>query len=349
MDGIEATRRICAAAARRPARSSSSPRSTSTSTSTTRCAPARAASCSRTCTAETLFEAVRVVAARRGAARAGGHAPPDRRVRAPAARVSPPHPTGSTRSRRARPRSSGSSPRASPTGDRRAARRQRRDGEDARQPRPAQARAARPGAGGGRRLRVRAGRTARLRCDEALSSFRTLSRSSSGLTIVNAQSSPARIRAVQSSEPTRMRSSVCPSRLGELGERCGKTPRRLLQRQVEQHLDLVAPRRARERAADVGDGIEVVGRRATAACFETAARRIRSTRNVRRSRRSWSYAARYQRPECTTSPCGLSSRCVSLAREGRVAGPQPQAPADRVRQQQHRPAGRRARRSARTS
>ena len=48
MDGIEATREICAGGEDGRA-SSSSPRSTSTSTSTTRCTPAQAGSCSRTC------------------------------------------------------------------------------------------------------------------------------------------------------------------------------------------------------------------------------------------------------------------------------------------------------------
>ena len=42
-----------------------------------------------------------------------------------------------------------------------------------------------------------------------------------------------------------------------------------------------------------------------------ATRDIRSTRNVRRSSRPWSNAARYHLPEWTTSPCGLSSRSLS--------------------------------------
>ena len=65
-------------------------------------------------------------------------------------------------------------------------------------------------------------------------------------------------------------------------------------------------------------------------------RRIRSTRNVRRSSRVWSWAARYQRPEWTTRPCGLSSRSDSLARKTCGRRSQPAAAADRVGEEQHR-------------
>ena len=50
---------------------------------------------------------------------------------------------------------------------------------------------------------------------------------------------------------------------------------------------------------------------ATAVSSVSATRDMRSTRNVRRSSRSWSCATRYHRPECTTRPCGLRWRSVS--------------------------------------
>ena len=72
----------------------------------------------------------------------------------------------------------------------------------------------------------------------ALRAPRTLARSSSGARIVKSQSSPASTPAIQSSEPTRMRSSVrspvCASSASVGGRRRGG----LVDRQVEQHLDL---------------------------------------------------------------------------------------------------------------
>ena len=51
---------------------------------------------------------------------------------------------------------------------------------------------------------------------------------------------------------------------------------------------------------------------------------------MRRSSRPWSYAARYQRPECTTRPCGLTSRVVSSPANARVAEAEAQPPSDRL-------------------
>ena len=65
-------------------------------------------------------------------------------------------------------------------------------------------------------------------------------------------------------------------------------------------------------------------------------RRIRSTRNVRRSSRRWSCAARYQRPEWTTRPCGLSSRRVSSPENARYVPANSAPPPDGVGQEEHR-------------
>ena len=75
------------------------------------------------------------------------------------------------------------------------------------------------------------------------------------------------------------------------------------------------------------DRVEALRRRDRRLLGRGARRVMRSTRNVRRSSRPWSYAARYQRPACTTRPCGLSSRRVALARERAVrAAHAPPAP-----------------------
>ena len=65
---------------------------------------APAASCSRTCRARRLIEAVRTVARRRRAARAGDHAPADRALRAPGRRRAAAPPPALERADRARAR-----------------------------------------------------------------------------------------------------------------------------------------------------------------------------------------------------------------------------------------------------
>ena len=142
-------------------------------------------------------------------------------------------------------------------------------------------------------------------------SARMLVRSSSGPTIVKPQPRPARTLAAQSSEPTRIRSKRPVLGLDELGERRGNASRGLVERKVEQDLDLPAPgtcaratsRRTRRRRSPRAAW--------TAGSSDDAGGAIRSTLNVRRSSRPWSYAARYQRPVCTTRPSGLSSRLSS--------------------------------------
>ena len=82
MDGIEATRRIVAAAGRTRGRGSScSPRSTSTSTSTTRSSAGASGFLLKDVTAERLFDAVRVVAAGEALLAPDRHPAADRRVR----------------------------------------------------------------------------------------------------------------------------------------------------------------------------------------------------------------------------------------------------------------------------
>ena len=58
---------------------------------------------------------------------------------------------------------------------------------------------------------------------------------------------------------------------------------------------------------------------------------MRSTLNVRRSSRRWSYAARYQRPEWTTSPCAAQLAPRLVARERAVRPANSASPPDRRR------------------
>ena len=106
-------------------------------------------------------------------------------------------------------------------------------------------------------------------------SARMLARSSSGL---------GREAAAEAGEDARgpvERTDTDPAQasrilLDQLGERRGNTPRGFLEREVEQHLHLPAPRRACERRRDVGDGVEA-GRRRDGRLRGQAGRRIRST------------------------------------------------------------------------
>ena len=117
------------------------------------------------------------------------------------------------------------------------------------------------------------------------------------------------MRAIQSSELTRMCSSVPPSASASSASVAGR-------RRVASSSESSS-----STSTSCGQGVRASDRLmyaaasnpsggATAASFAIAARRIRSTRKVRRSSRPWSYAARYQRPEWTTRPCGLSARRV---------------------------------------
>ena len=76
--------------------------------------------------------------------------------------------------------------------------------------------------------------------------------------------------------------------------------------------------------------VEPVRGAAARGVVDVADRRIRSIRNVRRSSRRWSWAARYQRPAWTTSPYGLSSRRVRSPVERAVARPHAQPSPDRL-------------------
>ena len=122
----------------------------------------------------------------------------------------------------------------------------------------------------------------RLRPAQALAarrsaSSRTLVLSSSGSSTANVQPTPARTLAIHSSELTRIRSLVPPSASASSASVAGS--RRVAPRgEVEENDDLVPPRRPRG-AADVGDGVEPLGRR-NRLLRTSAGRRIRSTRNV---------------------------------------------------------------------
>ncbi len=139
---------------------SSSRPSTSTSTSTTRFTSGASGFLLKDVPAETLFEAVRVIAAGEALL-----APAiTRRLIAEFARLRPQpqtRPDGLGRAHAARDRDPGARRRRPvESRDRRPARAQRRDRQDPRQPRPAEAQAARPRAGGRRGLRVRSRRSA---------------------------------------------------------------------------------------------------------------------------------------------------------------------------------------------
>ena len=136
LDGLEATRRLLAADGERTAAAGrrSSRRSTSTSTSTPRCRPARAGSCSRTSRPSSSSAAVRTVSLGRRAARPVDHAPPGRAFARPSvALADAPRRAGAPDAARARGLrlvARGHEQRR----DRRRARRQRGDGQDARRP-----------------------------------------------------------------------------------------------------------------------------------------------------------------------------------------------------------------------
>ena len=91
-------------------------------------------------------------------------------------------------------------------------------------------------------------------------SSRTLTRSSSGRRIEKPQPRPARIVAIQSREPTRMRSTVAPSSSTSSARVAGNAPHGFVDGQLEEHLHLPAPRNACERGAHVRDRVEAFRR-----------------------------------------------------------------------------------------
>jgi hypothetical protein len=123
--------------------------------------------------------------------------------------------------------------------------------------------------------------------------------------------------------------------LDELGERGGQPTRRLMDGEVERHLDLDAPRHAREGAADVLDRVEPVRRR-----------ECRASDDPRRA-----HAVDPERPEVLTQVVvrgevpapGVDDEAVRaqlaprpLAAVRAVAGPHPPAAPHRVGEQEHR-------------
>ena len=139
----------------------------------------------------------------------------------------------------------------------------------------------------------------------ALPSARTLARSSSGRWI--AKHSRAREhRAIQSSEPTRMRSrSRRPPRRARRASRGRAGPPR---RRAARGRPPPPSARARERGTCSRTRRRRSRRATTASRRSPASGRMRSTRNVRRSSRRWSCAARYQRPAGRRARAGSSSR-----------------------------------------
>ncbi len=170
---------------------------------------------------------------------------------------------------------------------------------------------------------------------------RTLSRSSSGRRIVNGQSSPASTPAIQSSEPTRMRSSVPSSVSIKFAERRRDALRRLVDREVEQHLHLPVPRHPRQRAADLGDGVEAVRRICGRLVHQ---RHLPHPVDPERAQVVAAVVERGQVP-----PAGVDDEAVRaelavalVARECAIPDLKPSPPPDRLRQKQRRPAAHRS-------
>ena len=114
-----------------------------------------------------------------------------------------------------------------------------------------------------------------------------------------------------------MRSTVVPLLVDQLGERRRDAPGRLVDGGGRgRPPPPSATARARATYSRTRRRRNLTGG-STAASAIARSRRMRSTRNVRRSSRRWSWAARYQRPEWTTRPCGLSSRLVSSPENAR--------------------------------
>ena len=141
--------------------------------------------------------------------------------------------------------------------------------------------------------------------------------------------------AIQSSESTRIRSKRAVVGLDELRERRREPSRRLLERQVEQDLHLVAPRHAGRATGSRAPRRRTPRAAGRPSSSSSVVRLMRSIRNVRRSSRRWSCAARYQRAEWTTSPYGLSSRRVRSPEIRPVRGAHAAPAADGVGEQQH--------------
>ena len=141
------------------------------------------------------------------------------------------------------------------------------------------------------------------------------------LRISNPQSSP-RGRPPSTRASARMRRTVAAAGGGQLGHRRRQAAGGGVERGGRaRRLDLPPRRDARERGADWCPRRRSPsgGGRGAAVRPSPLTSRIRSTRNVRRSSRVWSWAARYQRPACTTRPWGEVAR--RLARPRRRGSP----------------------------